>query len=249
MRKCIIYTVKNDSAHLKNLTQSLGCVLNNLIPFSPEVEFLFFCDPGVENLVRNIVSSVNIKNDVFYFPFTTRPPAGYEKTSQLQYKNMCRFWAGEVFRHPKVLGYDYYMRLDCDSFITGPIGYDPFDMMQKENKDYAFITKFMDTPPYFEGLNKALAEFEAQFPEKMKNPVSTLQEGLLYYTNFEICRVKAFSEGLYKGFFDHIERIGGIYKHRWGDHIIRYAGIHMLIGFDRVKEMNIKYTHQAFTNG
>jgi hypothetical protein len=124
--------------------------------------------------------------------------------------------------------------------------------MREENKDYAFTKggMFMDTVPYYEGINNALREFEAQFPEIMKNPVSTLREGLLYYTNFEICRVKAFSESLYMNLFDHIVRVQGIYKYRWGDHIIRYAGIHLLLGFDRVKEIvDMDYTHQYFVNG
>lgn len=252
MKSCLIYTVKNDAKHLSDLLTSLLMAKENLIPFVQDMDILFFYDPGIEERVNNILKFVQIFRDAFLLSFTTKPPPGYEKTPLVQYKNMCRFWAGEVFRQPKVQEYDYYMRLDCDSFITEPLGYDPFGMMAAEDKDYAFTKggKFRDVPEYSQGLNAALKEFESQFPERMKNPVSTLIEGMLYYTNFEICRVKAFSEGLYQSLFDHIERVQGIYKYRWGDHIIRYAGIHMLLGFDRVKEItDMKYTHQYFVNG
>lgn len=258
---CLIYTVKNDKRHLENLSKSLRLVHENLIPFTKDLEILFFHDPDTQKDIQVMTSFWNIKNVMFLIPFTTTAPAWCDKTDPwLKYKNMCRFWAGEVFRQPRVLEYDYYMRLDCDSFITEPLGYDPFEMMAREDKDYAFTKggKFMDTAPYFEGINKALFEFEAQYYDHvdlsgnsiLKNVVGKLQEGLLYYTNFEICRVRAFSDSLYMNLFDHIERVGGIYRHRWGDHIIRYAGIHMLIGFDRVKEItDMKYTHQGFVNG
>jgi hypothetical protein len=264
MRKCLIYTVKDDPVHLADLTFSLTYVRNNLLPFVPELDIILFHDPDGARKITNIISSRFSTNpsttNIFLLPFPTKPPSGFENCIGVEYKNMCRFWAGEVFRHVKVKEYDYYMRLDCDSFITEPIGYDPFEMMARENKDYAFLKggKFRDTEPYFEGINDALEEFERQYYDAayyngkptIRKSVSELVEGTLYYTNFEICRIKAFSEGLYMNLFDHIERVKGIYIHRWGDHIIRYAGIHMLLGFDRVKEItDMKYAHQGFVNG
>jgi hypothetical protein len=254
----LIYTVKNDPRHLADLALSLKSVKDCLIPFTKQLDILFFFDHDTMKEIESIIWNLKIENRVFYIPFVANPPAWADKKDVwLKYKNMCRFWAGEIFRHPKVLEYDYYMRLDCDSSFKEPIGYDPFEMMKKEDKDYAFLTggKFLDTVPYFEGLNSALQEFEVQYvhpgtrslAQIIKNTVDSLQEGTLYYTNFEIVRVKAFSESLYMNLFDHIERVGGIYKHRWGDHIIRYAGIHLLIGFDRVKEISdMRYFHQGF---
>jgi hypothetical protein len=258
MKKAIIYTVKDDPKHLADLTFSLTFVKNNVLPFIPDLDIILFYDPDgarkITNIVRSRFPDEFIEKHVHLLLFITKPPSGYEHCIGVGYKNMCRFWAGEVFRHPKVQEYDYYMRLDCDSFITDPIGYDPFEMMAREDKDYAFMTggKFRDTEPYYQGINDALREFEGQYTGTpiIKNKVDDLWEGLLYYTNFEIVRVKAFSESLYMNLFDHIERVNGIYIHRWGDHIIRYAGIHILIGFDRVKEItDIKYAHQGFING
>lgn len=259
MKKCLIYTVKDDPKHLADLTFSLTFVKNNLLPFVPKLDIILFCDNPNNNKITNLIQSrfpiVGSKTpDVYTFNFPTKPPSGFEHCIQVGYKNMCRFWAGEVFRHPKVKEYDYYMRLDCDSFITEPVGYDPFEMMAREDKDYAFMTggKFRDTEPYYDGINDALRMFEAQYSGTplIKNKVDDLWEGLLYYTNFEIVRIKAFSDSLYMNLFDHIERVNGIYLHRWGDHIIRYAGVHMLLGFDRVKEISdIKYAHQGFVNG
>ena len=34
------------------------------------------------------------------------------------YRHMCRFFSGEIFKHPIMENYDNYLRLDTDSFIN-----------------------------------------------------------------------------------------------------------------------------------
>jgi len=257
MKTCIIYSVKNDPRHLRDLQRSLDLVSKNVVSILKNIEFIMFCDPGIESIVKTIFTNSRIPNKLIIKEFITRQPPYNTEIQQrihnnISYKNMCRFWAGEIFKDKDVLTYDYYMRLDCDSFITEPLVENPFEVMERNNKIYGYITggKFLDSPEVCANLNNTLKEFEKQNKELILDSVNTLTEGTLYYTNFEICKIKAFTESSYMNLYEFIDQSGGIYIYRWGDHIIRYAGIHMLLGTNLVEEFrNIKYTHQRFING
>ena len=44
---------------------------------------------------------------------------------------MCRFFTGFMYEQEVLKDYEYYLRLDTDSFIHTPINYDIFDWAQK----------------------------------------------------------------------------------------------------------------------
>lgn len=256
MKTCLIYTVKADENHLKQLRKSLELVRNHLNPFVDNLDILFFCDKGTEVEVSSITKELKLPNTIKLLEFTTKQPP-YSETikssinGQIAYKNMCRFWSGEIFKNEEVLKYDYYMRLDCDSYITAPFGFNPFEKLEEKNKIYAYISGglFLDSEKACKGLNAALKQFEIDRPELIVNGCD-FKEGTLYYTNFEICRIADFAESSYMDLYNYLDKNGGIYIYRWGDHIIRYAGIHMMLGVDRVEALTgIGYTHQTFING
>ena len=176
MKNCLIYTVKNDQMHLNNLEKSLTLFRDNLNPFVGNIDIIFFHDKGAEQFIENLLKRLNITNKIILKEFITRMPP-YPEVLQKEindtianpnikfaqnvgYKNMCRFWGGEIFKDQTVINYDYYLRLDTDSFITEPVGYNVFEMLENENKFYAYIKgNLMGDPPQFcQKLNKTLAE-------------------------------------------------------------------------------------------
>lgn len=257
MKTCVIYTVKNDPRHLNSLKKSLRLVKANLNPYANTPDIILFNDPGTADAINVITKQLDLPNTIKISPFKIEKPSYRPEIERripnvTGYKHMCRFWAGEVFKRKLVREYDYYMRLDCDSYLTRPIGYDPFQKLEDEGMIYGYISggKFKDNKKFSVGLNDEFRRFEKSFSGPTTDTVDTLEEGLLYYTNFEVCKVKAFSESSYLDFYDHVDKSGGIYIYRWGDHTVRYAGIHLLLGNDRVKAFtDIAYTHQTFIDG
>ena len=222
MNCCLIYTVKADPCHTNQLRKSLGLVKANLNPFVPNLDILFFCDKAAESVVSDMTRKLGLSNRVKFLEFvTTQPKYGNEIQSrisdQISYKNMCRFWAGEVFKNSDVLEYDYYMRLDCDSFITAPLEFNPFETLAEKDKFYGYLTggMFLDSPDVCRDLNATLKRFETEHGDSIISPAN-FKEGSLYYTNFEICRIRSFSESAYMSLYEYLDRSGGIYIYRWG---------------------------------
>lgn len=250
MKNCLVYTVRNCPKHINILRRSLPLVRDNLLPFVPGLEFVIFYDRGTETHIQNMIIDFGITNKVFLREFTAGPPEypDYIKkqiVGNKSYNNMCRFWAGVVFRDPQVEQYDYYMRLDCDSFITAPVGRNIFEDVNGKVYGHLKYAIMADDSPYSKDLNKTIKEFEGE--NKYIGTIDDVREGMLYYTNFEICNVKAIKESPYLKMFDCLDKSGGIYIHRWGDHIIRYAGLHLFFPADAVVEIcGISYTHQTF---
>lgn len=257
MKTCIVYTVKY--SHLAILSRSLLLVRDNLIRELGlvDTDFIFFHDPGIENKLDELKKEHAIGNKFVYRVFDThRPPYSPEIksriTGQVEYKNMCRFWAGEVFYDKDICGYDYYLRLDCDSYITDKVPYDPFKLLASEGKYYGHLKGaiFQDSPHVIVDFRKTLIEFEASYRGRILKSCMGFPEGMLYFTNFEIVKPSEFRNSQYMVLYDYLDAAGGIYIHRWGDAPIRYAGIQMMMGDSGVKELSgIKYTHQHFVNG
>ena len=57
----------------------------------------------------------------------------------LGYRHMCRFFSGEIFKHPILQNYQYVWRLDTDSFILQKIDYNVFDRMKSNDSLYGYI--------------------------------------------------------------------------------------------------------------
>ena len=69
------------------------------------------------------------------------------------YRHMCRFHSGEIYKDPRLLKYDWYWRLDSDSYLLSPINYDPFDYMAKNGYEYAYMCdEDRDVPRVVDGL-------------------------------------------------------------------------------------------------
>ena len=51
---------------------------------------------------------------------------------------MCRFYAQQIFHHPRLRNLAYYLRLDTDSFIVEPLCCDPIRRIHAKNRIYVY---------------------------------------------------------------------------------------------------------------
>lgn len=164
------------------------------------------------------------------------------------YRHMCRFFSGMIFEHPALRSYQYYMRLDSDSFILSPIDTDLFETMATQKYQYAsypFGTEDVKEVYWaILGLEGAAAEFRAANPDIAFQ--STSWAGEVYNTNLEIVDMNVFREKSCSRLFKHLDLNGGIFYRRWGDAPIRRLTTSMMLRPESIWYMdkaNFCYQH------
>lgn len=55
------------------------------------------------------------------------------------YRHMCRYESGFFFRHPLMLNYDYYWRVEPRVEYHCDVPYDPFKVLRDNGKKYSFV--------------------------------------------------------------------------------------------------------------
>ena len=177
------------------------------------------------------------------------PPSG----ATMGYRHMCRFFSGMIFRQPVICKYDWFWRLDTDSFLLEKINYDVFKFMDDNNFEYGYNRTRLDHPGVVGGLAEATKKYlddnniTPYFLHKYMDD-NGLWYRHMYGTNFEISKVSFWQQKEVVAFFDYIDRLGGIYMRRWGDaplHLIEVATFmpeNKTHCFD-----DIPYRHDGFT--
>ena len=99
------------------------------------------------------------------------------------YRHMCRFQAKTLYDQPILVGLQYVWRLDDDSYITEPIGYDVFRLMRDRRIQYGFANVIPDYSPCIVGLWPAVTNYMNQ---RGVRPKFWWPGGLIFYNNFEL---------------------------------------------------------------
>jgi alpha 1,2-mannosyltransferase len=171
------------------------------------------------------------------------------------YRHMCRFYSGGIYRHPSMAQYDWYWRLDSDSYILSPVDYDPFQRMADNGYEYAYMgdTDEKDLPRVCMGLWDTTMDFMKKNGISMSKQLKehSLEDGktwdhTMYYTNFEIGKLSFFRGNDYMAYFDHLDQTGQIYYNRWGDNVIHWLGVNMLMDESKtwaVKDMTYQHNN------
>jgi len=176
-------------------------------------------------------------------------------SSTLGYRHMCRFHATVVHHQLELLGYgdyDYVMRLDDDSLISFPIGYDVFRFMKENNKKYAFTNMVADEPACVVNLWQESGVFfnttmEISASSRSSSLFSKWPEGVVFYNNFEISALSLWKSPVWRAYIDHIDNIGGIYTLRWGDAPLHTIGVTMMLDRHEIHAFtDISYRHDPF---
>jgi len=159
------------------------------------------------------------------------------------YRHMCRWYAGLIFQHEALQGYDYVWRLDTDSFILAPIEHDPFEVLTCNDYVYGYLMQ-QDHPP---GMCGDIDAHVNSYIKEHQLGVSYRWDRVVPYNNFEIMDIGFFGGKDYQSLFRHLDATYGFYRYRWGDYIPRIIGLHLFAAGKFVKLKDIRYRHQGAT--
>ncbi|WVQ74575.1 hypothetical protein IAR50_004176 [Cryptococcus sp. DSM 104548] len=174
------------------------------------------------------------------------------------YRNMCRFYSGYFYRHPLMANYDYYWRIDPGVKFYCDITYDPFLLMQDENKVYGFTISLFEYIGTIPTLWDAVKEFVADHPDYLAdgNAMDFVSDDggesynkCHFWSNFEIADLNFWRSPAYTEFFDFLDSKGGFYYERWGDAPIHsiaaalFAKKEQIHFFDDIGYKHVPFTH------
>ena len=165
------------------------------------------------------------------------------------YRNMCRFFNSEFYIYLK--DYDWYCRLDTDSYIIEKIEYNLFDFMSNHNMIYGYVAEVLESPDVVLGLGDFIKEYN------LNNEIVPTNSNLIFdngrytlrmiYTNFEIINLSFFYQYRVQKFINHIDESGNIYKYRWGDAPLRTFTINNFLRKDQIIRFDdIGYMHKPY---
>jgi alpha 1,2-mannosyltransferase len=155
------------------------------------------------------------------------------------YRSMCRFFSMGVYPYLCDLGYDYYMRLDDDSYIQSPITQNLFQQMEDNGWRYGWRATRPESNAAIVGLKQCLAEHDPRF-----HTLAWRGKLKIYYNNFHIAHCKLWTEEPFKSALEHIDQHGGIYTRRWGDAPIQTLLVKQYLpASERHQFTSFGYTH------
>ena len=182
----------------------------------------------------------NIKFEILKFelpPHISADPSLYNPPLTqfgMGYRHMCRLHSGELYKHSALLQYDWYWRLDSDSFLLSEIKYDVFDHMAEKGYEYAYLAEYEKEASFVaEGLWDTTKKFMADNSIIPASLNDKLKDGEwnwdMFSTNFEIAKFSFFRDKEYMSYYDCLDQTGKIYYGRWGDAPIHWFGVHMFL--------------------
>ena len=207
---------------LKTTISQLLLALNKQLGYIPNIKFE----------ILNFVLPSHISTD----PSLYNPPL---TQFGIGYRHMCRLHSGELYKHESLLQYDWYWRLDSDSFILSEISYDPFDVMEQKGYEYSYLSEYeKDESFVVTGLWDTTKQFISNnnikpisLTDKLKNGEWNLD---MFYTNFEIAKFSFFRGEEYMSYYNELDKTGNLFYKRWGDAPIHWLGVHMFLPENKI---------------
>ena len=168
------------------------------------------------------------------------------------YRHMIRWKVGLLWEMEEVQRYEYVWSLDTDAFLLGPISYDVFGWMKARNASYGYVDVNVETPQVADGLSDCVDAFLRRRPKlsptmlhRFRSRRDRRWDGSKFYTNFQVARREFGRSKGYRDLFDHIDRDGGIYRHRWGADPILFLAVNIFLEEDAVVHFDdVPYLHQ-----
>lgn len=251
---CIVYLVRSSEEDVENFNRSLSLVEENVVPTTGDFDVIVFCEPSFEEYKSKVSTKLTLKYQTVEFSIPDYPQEIVDKIPEffphpthgngpiawdhpgfpIGYRHMCRFFSGQMYEKEILHEYDYYLRLDTDSYITTRIPYDIFELAKQNEIYYGFIKIEEDNPKVVEGLWNTVNE---KYP-------NDLPENLMFYTNFELGKVSWFLTSGYMEFYNYLDEKGGFYTKRWGDAPVKFLGINLLMNQKHISQMGgFVYNH------
>lgn len=83
----------------------------------------------------------------------------------VSYRHMCRFESGFFFRHPLMMNFEYYWRVEPSVELFCDLHYDPFRVMKDSNKKYSFVLSLYEYIETIPTLWESTKKFIKNHPE------------------------------------------------------------------------------------
>lgn len=171
-----------------------------------------------------------------------------DKKHVIGYRLMCRFFTLGLFEIVDSMGYDYVLRLDTDSHILSPIQYDMAALMHDRKYTYAWrmgqheghkwLLGFAETIRMYVAMYNVPVDYFLDFYQIQTISDLTLEvmaTSITFYNNFFLTRVSFWREKKVLHFLNFLDRVGGIFTHRWGDAVTQTTAVALFL--DRYKDV------------
>lgn len=241
----IVYmTRKNDLWIFRHSIRFLYSNFNKDANYPVVVFYDDLTKPEIANLMTEFTLDFGFMPNIKFEKLEFTVPEGISQEPKLYsppltqfrmgYRHMCRFYGGQIFNHPALAKYRWYMRLDSDSFVVSKIQRDPFKVMRENDYQYAFMEREeYDAPWACEGLWDTTKQFIKNNTDSVIN--SQFEWNMeVYNTNFEIVDMNFFRSKNYQEYFNYLDSTGNIFYKRWGDHCIRWLGMKMFMEPEKI---------------
>ncbi|KAI9679457.1 MAG: alpha 1,2-mannosyltransferase 2.4.1 [Caeruleum heppii] len=176
----------------------------------------------------------------------------------VSYRHMCRYESGFFFRHPLLLEYEWYWRVEPSIELYCDIEYDTFKFMQDNGKKYSFVLSLYEYAETIPTLWDSVKAFMKVHPEHIAedNSMEFLSDDggdsynkCHFWSNFEIGNLNWLRSQAYLDYFDSLDHDGGFFYERWGDAPVHSIAAGLLLKKDEVHFFNdIAYYHVPFTH-
>ena len=176
----------------------------------------------------------------------------------ISYRHMCRYESGFFFRHPLMLDYEWYWRVEPSIELYCDVAYDPFKFMADNKKKYSFTLSLYEYAATIPTLWDSVKKFIKQHPEHIAehNSMDWLSEdggetynNCHFWSNFEIGNLNWLRSKAYLEYFDFLDKEGGFFYERWGDAPVHSIAAGLMLHKDEIHFFNdIAYYHIPFTH-
>ncbi|KAJ5690000.1 hypothetical protein N7462_004392 [Penicillium macrosclerotiorum] len=174
------------------------------------------------------------------------------------YRHMCRYESGFFFRHPIMLNYEYYWRVEPSIELFCDIPSDPFRFMKENNKKYSFVISLYEYIETIPTLWSSVQKFMGNHPEHI--PAGNAMEFISddggetynkchFWSNFEIGSLEWLRSKQYIEYFSSLDQDGGFFYERWGDAPVHSIAAATMLKKEQIHFFNeIAYYHVPFTH-
>ena len=176
----------------------------------------------------------------------------------ISYRHMCRYESGFFFRHPLLLDYEWYWRVEPSVSFFCDINYDTFKFMAENKKKYSFTLSLHEYEATIPTLWDSVKNFTKMYPQHIVEGNSLKfisdDEGKTYnnchfWSNFEIGNLNWLRSQAYLDFFELLDQAGGFFYERWGDAPVHSIAAALMLKKEELHFFNdIAYYHVPFTH-
>ncbi|PKY03757.1 putative alpha-1,2-mannosyltransferase [Aspergillus campestris IBT 28561] len=174
------------------------------------------------------------------------------------YRHMCRYESGFFFRHPLMMNYEYYWRVEPSIELLCDIPFDPFRFMKENNKMYSFVLslyEYYDTiPTLWDSVKKFMGAYPGHIAEGNSMEFLSDDGGKTFnkchfWSNFEVGSLDWLRSDSYIDYFSSLDQDGGFFYERWGDAPVHSIAAGILLPKEQIHFFNdIAYYHIPFTH-